>query len=67
MYTRSVEDTDPDPYGSALILIGWIRIRIQIRDVDPNPGGQKLPSKKKSRSRYALTNIRIETNADQVI
>jgi hypothetical protein len=42
---------DPNPHGSALILVGWIRIRIGNADPDPHwecrsgstPGGQKRP------------------------
>jgi midasin (ATPase involved in ribosome maturation) len=29
---------DLDPYGSAFILVGWIRVRIGNKD--PDPGGQ---------------------------
>jgi hypothetical protein len=32
---------EPDPHGSSLILVTWIRIRIGF-DADPDPGGQKL-------------------------
>jgi hypothetical protein len=28
---------DPDPHGSAVILVDWIRIRIE--NADPDPGG----------------------------
>jgi hypothetical protein len=27
---------DPDPHGSALGLVGWIRIRIQVGENDPH-------------------------------
>ncbi len=27
---------DPDPHGSASILVGWIRIRIQLRKITQN-------------------------------
>jgi hypothetical protein len=33
----------PDPLGIALILVGWIRIRI--RNLDPDPKGKNSPSK----------------------
>ncbi len=31
---------DPDPHGSALILLFWIRIRLG--NADPDPGAKKL-------------------------
>jgi hypothetical protein len=34
---------DPEPLGIALILVGWIRIRI--RNLDPDPKGKNSPSK----------------------
>jgi hypothetical protein len=36
---------DPDPHGSAFILVGWIPIRIWNTDLDP--GGPKCPIKVK--------------------
>ncbi len=33
---------DPDPHGSALIGLSWIRIRIGNADLDPDPGAWKL-------------------------
>ncbi len=43
----SVSDPDsyPDPRGSALILVGWIPIRIRIGNADPDPGGLKRSTK----------------------
>ncbi len=32
---------DPDPHGSALIVVGLIRIRTPNADPYPGPGGQK--------------------------
>jgi hypothetical protein len=32
---------DPDPHGSALILVGWIRILNGKADSVPDQGGQK--------------------------
>jgi hypothetical protein len=41
----SVSDQEPDPdlHGSALIFVGWIRMRIRIGNTipDPNSGGKK--------------------------
>jgi hypothetical protein len=37
---------DPDPHGSAFILVGWIRIRIG--NTDPDPGGPNWPTKVKN-------------------
>ncbi len=33
---------DPDPYGSALIWLSWIRIRVGNADPDPDPEAGKL-------------------------
>jgi hypothetical protein len=35
----------PDPHGSVLILVGWIRIRIRIGNADPDQGEQNLTIK----------------------
>ncbi len=35
--------SDPDPYGSALILLSWIRVRRNADPgPDPDPGARKL-------------------------
>jgi hypothetical protein len=36
----SVMDADPDPHGSTLIWLSWIRICIG--NADPDPGARKL-------------------------
>jgi hypothetical protein len=33
---------DPDPYGSAMIWLSWIRIRVGNADPGPDPGARKL-------------------------
>jgi hypothetical protein len=34
---------DPDPHGSTLILVGWIRIRMQVGKNDPQKvKGEKM-------------------------
>ncbi len=38
-------DPDPCPHGSAMILVGWIWIRILIGNEDPDPGRQKKTHK----------------------
>jgi hypothetical protein len=38
---------DLDRDDSAIILARWIRIRFGNADPDPDPGGQKRPTKKK--------------------
>ncbi len=48
----SVADPEPDLHGSALILVGWIRIRIGYADSDP--GGQKEPQKRKNLINFML-------------
>jgi hypothetical protein len=37
--------SDPDPYWIRIQSAQWIRIRTRIRNPDPDPGGQKLPTK----------------------
>jgi hypothetical protein len=37
------EGSVSDPHGSALILVVWILVHIG--NADPDPGGQKLPTK----------------------
>jgi hypothetical protein len=48
---------DPDLYGSASILIGWIRIRIENADRDLDPGGQKLTTKIKKLSCFEALDV----------
>ncbi len=36
---------DPDPNWIRIQSGHWISIRIWIRNLDPDPGGQKLPTK----------------------
>jgi hypothetical protein len=38
-------DPDPDPYWIRIQSDHWIRIRIRNLNTDPDPGGQKLPTK----------------------
>ncbi len=37
--------SDPDPYRIRIQSGQWIRLRIHIQNPDPDPGGQKLPTK----------------------
>ena len=41
----SVSDPDPDPYWIRIQSDHWIRIRIRNLNTDPDPGGQKWPTK----------------------
>jgi len=38
-------DLDPDPYWIRIQSDHWIRIRIRNLNTDPDPGGQKWPTK----------------------
>jgi hypothetical protein len=42
-----ISAADPDPHGSALSLVSWIRIRIG--NADPDLGRRKWPTKKEKR------------------
>ncbi len=55
---------DPDPHGSALIVVGWIRIRTPNADPDPGPGGQKYPTKKEKMKKYIVLRVGFSCGLD---
>jgi len=46
--------SDPDPCGSVLKWLPWIRIRIRIWNTDPDPGRSKWCQKRKKILRFQV-------------
>jgi len=46
--------SDPDPCGSVLIWLPWIRIRIGNTDPDPDPGQSKWCPKREQSLRFQV-------------